>query len=823
MSKVPFKFTQFQTNTTFKGVVATQFNSDDPKKKHKFKTLFNQSTTTTNYFHHQKFNIKDDKSSYVGARIYNKPLNFQQKRKYYKVNTPNGNINLSKKFMDSSKTFSILVEYQTQKTLTTTPKKLGILTGKFEGEKYEVINSDGITEEINHKEVTYQWTPSENDLNSTQIPEIEIKCTNLKNQIPMEDIELFWRKQLNNRKSATFKVSDASNFFFNSENDYEIYSSYRILSKFEEYFRAITNVEFECKSLREVEEFKKKQKKRTEGKLNNLISLYYLLEKLDSQTKNYKNLLTETEKEIYEISSNFKKTENDLILQDLELYALGKLPQSKYQNVYEKYLKPLNFEKSMKSAYELCLESKIFKYQNIHLLRSPFNLDFSQEILKEAKEIKEKLEKTPDLDSSIRRDLRHLKSFAIDDKSTVDIDDAISIEFTELGSKIYVHIADATRFIHHESKLQNLAYHRVTSIYLPEKKISMIPKDLSEDVISLSSKKENFVLTFSFELSENGDISKYEIFPAIISKIKRISYEQLDSHFERNTLQEDESRYFSELMKFSTLREEFRIKNGAFNIPSLKPRIYVNSNGKVDLNISGFDSSSRKIVTECMIVANEISAKYAHEKSICVPYKGTFDSMIGDLKPEEKNMKLPKSIPSDDELVDLVMKIPKNLKYPRSCITQIPTFHEGLGVNAYTQVTSPIRKSWDLMVHYQIKSSLRGEEKQPLSWNAIQELLSQMESKKRLIQNLQNDSEKFWIIKFFEQNKEKIFKGVVLEVKEYNYAIEDEYNVNVFILENGHVTILTSKINHKIGSIIEIQVKEVDAFSSVLKFKEICK
>ena len=118
--------------------------------------------------------------------------------------------------MDSSKTFSILVEYK--KNLTNCPTQLGILTGKFRGEKYEILNSAGVTEEINHKEVTYQWTPSENDLNSNHIPEIEIKCKNLKNQIPIEEIEIFWRKQLNNRKSATFKVSDASNFFFNSEN-----------------------------------------------------------------------------------------------------------------------------------------------------------------------------------------------------------------------------------------------------------------------------------------------------------------------------------------------------------------------------------------------------------------------------------------------------------------------------------------------------------------------------------------------------------------------------------------------------------------------------
>ena len=70
MSKVPFKFTQFQTNTTFKGVITTQFNSDDPKKKHKFKKLFNQfQDTNTTYFNNQKFSLtSEEKSSYVGKK-----------------------------------------------------------------------------------------------------------------------------------------------------------------------------------------------------------------------------------------------------------------------------------------------------------------------------------------------------------------------------------------------------------------------------------------------------------------------------------------------------------------------------------------------------------------------------------------------------------------------------------------------------------------------------------------------------------------------------------------------------------------------------------
>jgi exoribonuclease R len=158
-----------------------------------------------------------------------------------------------------------------------------------------------------------------------------------------------------------------------------------------------------------------------------LVPLYHLLTRLSLHSKDYEKIKKEIEKEITELKVKMEDSKNDLILKDLELYALGKLPHTKNDIIHEKYLKPLKLEHTMKSAYKLCLDSKIFQHENIHLLRSPFVFDFPKEILIEAKNMKERIESIPDLDSHIRRDLKHLKSFAIDDKSTVDVDDAISI------------------------------------------------------------------------------------------------------------------------------------------------------------------------------------------------------------------------------------------------------------------------------------------------------------------------------------------------------------------------------------------------------------
>ena len=74
----------------------------------------------------------------------------------------------------------------------------------------------------------------------------------------------------------------------------------------------------------------------------------------------------------------------------------------------------------------------------------------------------------PDPDAQHRLDLTHMQSFAIDSADTKEVDDAISLERLENGEvKLWVHIADPTRWLALGSALEKEAARRALTLYLP--------------------------------------------------------------------------------------------------------------------------------------------------------------------------------------------------------------------------------------------------------------------------------------------------------------------------------------------------------------------
>lgn len=110
---------------------------------------------------------------------------------------------------------------------------------------------------------------------------------------------------------------------------------------------------------------------------------------------------------------------------------------------------------------------------------------FPQEVLDEADALISRPDLVPDLDERIRRDLRHLGTYAVDREGASEVDDAISIEMLEdsqgrpAGEKLWIHIADVGRWVKPGSLLSIEAERRMLSVYLPDEKISMFPETLS--------------------------------------------------------------------------------------------------------------------------------------------------------------------------------------------------------------------------------------------------------------------------------------------------------------------------------------------------------
>ncbi|MFQ3614580.1 MAG: RNB domain-containing ribonuclease, partial [Cyanobacteriota bacterium] len=128
-----------------------------------------------------------------------------------------------------------------------------------------------------------------------------------------------------------------------------------------------------------------------------------------------------------------------------------------------------------------------------------------------------------------RRDLTQLHTYTIDDASTRDIDDALSIEsWSEEQVKLWIHIADPSRWVQWGDPLDVEARKRGTSVYLPEQVIPMFPPQLSTGPMSLVQGEVRPALSFGIVLGSDGQVREFEICLSQIKVTYRLTYEDAD-------------------------------------------------------------------------------------------------------------------------------------------------------------------------------------------------------------------------------------------------------------------------------------------------------
>src|SRR5919112_1354704 len=127
-----------------------------------------------------------------------------------------------------------------------------------------------------------------------------------------------------------------------------------------------------------------------------------------------------------------------------------------------------------------------------------------------------------------RADLRHLPTVTIDGADARDFDDAISVERSDDGFKVWVHIADVTHYVEPGSALDKQAAYRGNSVYLPGTVAPMLPRRLSDEVCSLRPHSERAAVTVEMEVTGEGEAKSYKAFRSTIVSDARLTYEAVD-------------------------------------------------------------------------------------------------------------------------------------------------------------------------------------------------------------------------------------------------------------------------------------------------------
>ena len=380
--------------------------------------------------------------------------------------------------------------------------------------------------------------------------------------------------------------------------------------------------------------------------------------------------------------------------------------------------------------------------------------DFPEEVKAEAAAIPMEVPESI-LSSKTRRDFRALTTITIDGEDAKDLDDAISLEYFPEKKlyRLYVHIADVTEYVKEGSSLDLEALERGTSVYLTDRVIPMLPRELSNGICSLHEGVDRLTLSCIMDYNERGEQLSHEICPGIICSDKRMSYTGVTAVLEeenKSTLTscdmenesssdekkaEDYSSYlpFKDLLismrELSRLLRHKRVERGGLDFDFPESKVIFNEKGQIAEIRSVIREESHKIIEDFMLAANETVAEEYYWRDIPFLYrvheKPDFDkwqelsrilsnfSIL--LRAKDPDSIRPKALQGiletikgkEEEMMlsNLILRSLKQAKYSVECGE-----HFGLASKYYTHFTSPIRRYPDLQIHRIIKENLFSQE-----------------------------------------------------------------------------------------------------------------
>ena len=356
-----------------------------------------------------------------------------------------------------------------------------------------------------------------------------------------------------------------------------------------------------------------------------------------------------------------------------------------------------------------------------YLMQNRIPVAFSAEASAEAEEIGQKGVDQKEFEK--RLDLRDMPIFTIDGADTKDIDDAISIEKTESGYLLGVHIADVSHYVRENTPLDNDAFLRGTSVYIADRVVPMLPVQLSNGVCSLNPNEDRLAFSCLMELANDGSLKKYKFKKSVIrSRVKGV-YSEINSILDGTASSDIKAKYsevsdcFPVMLELAQILKENRIKRGAPELVSTESKLICDENGVCTDVKERVQGVSEGIIEEFMLAANNAAAKTAmkcgfpfvyrvHEKPSeekLLALRNTLAALginplgLNKSAGAEAFAKLLEKTKTDPRYIiinDLVLRSMSKAKY-----SEEPIGHFGLVMSEYAHFTSPIRRYSDLAVH----------------------------------------------------------------------------------------------------------------------------
>jgi exoribonuclease-2 len=419
-----------------------------------------------------------------------------------------------------------------------------------------------------------------------------------------------------------------------------------------------------------------------------------------------------------------------------------------------------------KSAFVLLEKIKFFdRNTNLPFIRHDIPVEHDAESLAVGESIPlfSSIEDYPESVKTGREDFTGVKTFTIDDESTRDMDDALSLEQTVEGYTIGIHITDVASIIPDVGALETSAARRATSIYCADGTVHMLPPALSQEKLSLREGVVRPTLSCLVHVSHDFKIQSYEIKPLWIKSSEKLSYNRVDE-----LLEEGDQRFLT-LHEFSVACEDVRNRNGAMRVHKREVVPHLEEDGTVSLQEIDEDSPSRALVAEMMVLANSLFAEYASQHGIPILFRCQEKP---DEEPTEANGQAP---------VGPARDFGSRVKMKKSTVGIVAQPHAGLGVKAYSQLTSPIRRYMDLCHQRQLLSFMQIG-RPWLEASEFEELSQRVEVHLQAATLASRETRRFWLLRYLEQRpRSEPIAGTVVRTDLKSPLIElDEVFITLF-------------------------------------------
>ncbi len=480
---------------------------------------------------------------------------------------------------------------------------------------------------------------------------------------------------------------------------------------------------------------------------------------------------------------------------------------------------------------------------------------FSKELMRATAQVPEEVLSE---DYHNRKDLRHLQTVTIDGEDAKDLDDAITIEKTETGYRLGVHIADVTHYVKENSLLDKEALKRGTSVYLVDKVIPMLPHRLSNGICSLNAGYDRLALSCIMDIDGKGMVVGHEIAETVICVDERMSYTSVKKILQDND--KDERHRYEKLVPMFELMDELaeilrskRKKRGFVDFDFPETKIILDKKGK-PIELRPYDRNvATRMIEEFMLAANETVAedffwqespfvyrthetpdgdKIAKLETLISNFGYYVKSSKENIHPKEFQKLLDKidNTPEEALISRIVLRTMKQARYTTEC-----TGHFGLATKYYCHFTSPIRRYPDLQIHRIIKETINGKrnDRRDAHYNKrLPDVAMQSSTTERRAEEAERECLKLKKVEYMQERIGQIYDGIISGITSYGMyvelpntveglvriqSLEDDY----YYFDEEHYELIGEDTGrgYKLGQPVKVCVDSCDMLTRTIEFE----